>query len=34
LLQLSYDDRKGRFPWHPNYDSPHVQPRPGTFRAY
>jgi hypothetical protein len=33
-LQLTYDDRKGRFPWHPRHDSSHAQPRPGSFTAY
>ena len=33
VLQLSYDDRKGRFPWDPGYAAPTMQPRPGTFRA-
>jgi Domain of unknown function (DUF4262) len=33
VLQLSYDDRQGRFPWDPGHDSPEMQPRPGTFRA-
>ncbi|GAA1831948.1 DUF4262 domain-containing protein [Luedemannella flava] len=32
LLQLSYDDRAGRFPWEPDHAAPHLQPRPGTFR--
>jgi hypothetical protein len=32
-LQLSYDDPAGRFPWEPGYAAPHLQPRPGTFRA-
>lgn len=33
VLQLSYDDKAGRFPWEPDYQAPHMQPRPGTFRA-
>jgi Domain of unknown function (DUF4262) len=33
VLQLSYDDEAGRFPWEPEYEAPQVQPRPGTFRA-
>lgn len=33
VLQLSYDDFAGRFPWDPGYRSPELQPRPGTFRA-
>lgn len=33
VLQLSYDDRDGRFPWEPGYAAPHLQPRPGNFRA-
>jgi hypothetical protein len=34
VLQLTYDDRCGRFPWEPGYDSPHIQPRPGGFAAF
>jgi hypothetical protein len=33
VLQLSYDDRSGRFPWEPSYAAPKMQPRPGTFCA-
>jgi hypothetical protein len=33
LLQLSYDDLEGRFPWEAGYSSPGLQPRPGSFRA-
>ena len=34
LLQLTYDDRQGRFPWEDGYaNPPWVQPRPGEFRA-
>lgn len=33
VLQLSYDDREGRFPWEENYAAPGKQPRPGTFTA-
>lgn len=33
VLQLSYDDANGRFPWDPEYMSPSMQPRPGTFQA-
>lgn len=33
VLQLSYDDRAGRFPWEAGYEAPDMQPRPGTFRA-
>jgi hypothetical protein len=33
LLQLSYDDIAGRFPWEADYAAPAMQPRPGTFRA-
>lgn len=33
VLQLSYDDREGRFPWEPGYAAPDLQPRSGTFRA-
>lgn len=33
VLQLSYDDKAGRFPWEPGYSAPEMQPRPGAFRA-
>lgn len=33
VLQLSYDDTAGRFPWDDQYAAPEMQPRPGTFRA-
>ena len=33
-LQLTYDDRAGRFPWEQDYDSPGLQPRPGSFTAW
>lgn len=34
LLQLTYDDRRGRFPWDDGYANPAgVQPRPGEWRA-
>jgi hypothetical protein len=33
VLQLTYDDKAGRFPWNPGYAAPDMQPRPGTFRA-
>jgi hypothetical protein len=33
VFQLSYADEAGRFPWDPQYASPALQPRPGTFRA-
>lgn len=34
LLQLTYDDRQGRFPWDDGYaNPPAVQPRPGEWRA-
>lgn len=33
VLQLSYDDTAGRFPWEEGYAAPEMQPRPGTFRA-
>ena len=34
LLQLTWDDRSGRFPWEPGYAVPDwVQPRPGSFEA-
>lgn len=33
VLQLSYDDVSGCFPWEELYSHPEMQPRPGTFRA-
>jgi hypothetical protein len=33
VLQLTYDDLQGRFPWEPGYAAPYLQPRPGTFGA-
>jgi Domain of unknown function (DUF4262) len=33
VLQLTYDDRQGRFPWDEGYSAPQLQPRPGEFRA-
>lgn len=33
VLQLSYDDDAGRFPWDEGFTNPGRQPRPGTFRA-
>jgi hypothetical protein len=33
VLQLSYDDLEGRFPWQEGYSTPSLQPRPGDFRA-
>lgn len=33
VLQLSYDDLEGKFPWEEGYSNPELQPRPGTFRA-
>jgi hypothetical protein len=33
VLQLSYDDKAGRFPWEDGYTAPEMQPRPGTFSA-
>ena len=33
VLQLSYDDNEGRFPWEDDYVAPEMQPRPGTFTA-
>ncbi len=33
VLQLSYDDPEGRFPWEAGYAAPETQPRPGTFTA-
>ena len=32
-LQLSYDDKAGRFPWEADYVAPDKQPRPGTWTA-
>lgn len=32
VLQITYADPDGRFPWEVGYTGP-VQPRPGTFRA-
>lgn len=34
VLQLSYDDDAGRFPWEEGYSEPERQPRPGTFSAW
>lgn len=33
VLQLSYDDAGGRFPWQAGFEQPELQPRPGTFSA-
>lgn len=33
VLQLTYDDGCGVFPWDEAYEDRGVQPRPGTFRA-
>jgi hypothetical protein len=33
VLQLSYDDTEGRFPWEDGFATPEIQPRPGTFKA-
>ena len=33
VLQLSYDDEAGRFPWDDGFAAPEMQPRPGTFAA-
>jgi hypothetical protein len=33
VLQLSYDDGAGRFPWEEGNSASESQPRPGTFRA-
>ena len=33
VLQLSYDDAAGRFPWDDGFSDPDCQPRPGEFRA-
>ena len=32
-LQLSYDDKAGRFPWEEGYAAPDRQPRPGRWSA-
>lgn len=34
VLQLSYDDGEGRFPWEESYAVADKQPRPGTFTAW
>jgi len=33
VLQLSYDDAFGRFPWDDGFLDVDRQPRPGTFKA-
>ena len=33
VLQMTYDDDLGRFPWDEGHHDPDRQPRPGTFRA-
>lgn len=33
VLQLSYDDPAGIFPFEEGYAAPQMQPRPGTFKA-
>lgn len=33
VLQLTYDDENGRFPWDQGFSNPGSQPRPGSFRA-
>ena len=33
VLQVTYDDIHGRFPWDEDYAAPEMQPRPGTFMA-
>lgn len=33
VLQLTYDDEAGRFPWDEAFTHPESQPRPGTFQA-
>lgn len=33
VLQLSYNDPAGRYPWEDEYVAPQLQPRPGSFRA-
>ena len=35
VLQLTYDDKAGRFPWDDRYEvAPWIQPRPGSFDAF
>ncbi len=33
VLQVSYDDEEGRFPWEEGFSCPKRQPRPGAFQA-
>jgi hypothetical protein len=33
VVQLTYADDRGRFPWDEGCEVAHLQPRPGTFRA-
>ena len=33
VLQLTYDDGNGVYPWDKDYPTPEMQPRPGTFAA-
>ncbi len=33
VLQVTYDDEKGLFPWDEGYNAVGIQPRPGAFRA-
>lgn len=33
VLQLTYTDAGGRYPWDEGFDDPRSQPRPGTFKA-
>lgn len=33
VLQLTYDDDEGLFPWEEGCLAPEIQPRPGTFQA-
>ncbi len=33
VLQLTYDDTGGRFPWDEGHLPPDLQPRPGSFQA-
>ena len=33
VLQLTYDDGEGRYPWDEGFSQPKMQPRPGTFKA-
>ncbi len=33
VLQLTYADLNGKFPWEVDFKDPRTQPRPGTFKA-